>query len=164
MDNVFIALENVRSLHNVGALFRTCSFFGFRKVLLVGYTGKDVNNKLHSKVSRSSLGSENDLEITFLDSSKKLLEFTKSKNLKLVCIEQSSKSVAIEDWTPTENMLVVFGNEVEGVSNELLENCNEVVEIRKPGMGVHNSLNITTSAGIVLNHLSQYHSGTLSIR
>ena len=157
MRNVYVALENLRSLYNIGAIFRTCSFFGIKNVVLVGYSGKKYNLKgekiLHPDILKTSLGSEKELEIIFLEDSKQLIKFAREKNLKVVCVEQDQKSVPLKDWQPEDNIILVFGNEVDGVSEEVLEKSQAILEISRYGM--HNSLNVSTAVGIVLFHVFQ---------
>lgn len=156
MPNVYVALENLRSLYNIGAIFRTCSFFGVTKVLLVGYSGRNFDTKgnviLHDEVKKSSLGAEKDLEIVFLETSFDLVEFAKKYNLEIVSVEQDPKSTKLGNWKPSDNSILVFGNEVDGVSKEILDNSEDIVEIER--IGTHNSLNVTTACGIILSHRS----------
>src|SRR3989344_634421 len=147
----YIALENIRSLLNIGAIFRTCSFFGIKDVILVGYTGIDLNGKLHPKITKSSLGTENDLDITILKNARKLISFAKNKNLQVISVEQHRDSVDLNSWQPPENYILVFGNEVDGIDKKILANSKQIVQI--PKKGKHKSLNVTTTVGIVLNHL-----------
>lgn len=155
MKNTYICLDNIRSLLNVGAIFRTCSFFGFYNVILLGYSGKDTlptgKKILHKNLDRASLGTQKDLNILILDSSEDLRAFAKEKDLKIYCVEQSEKSQNLNSVRNIDNCIVVFGNEVEGISKDLLDNCNEVWEIENSGK--HNSLNVSTTVGIVLNKL-----------
>lgn len=148
-----MALENLRSLYNIGAIFRTCSFFGVKKVLLVGYSGRNFDTRgrpvLHEEIKKSSLGSEDDLEITFVDD---LIKYASDNNLRLVSIEQSPNSVKLQNWKPLPSTIIVFGNEVDGVSSPVLETSEKIVEIEKSG--THNSLNVTTACGIVLYQIS----------
>lgn len=156
MGNIYIALENIRSLHNVGAIFRTCSFFGFYNILLVGYSGKTLNHRdeeiLHEKISKTSLGSDVDLNVNFLDSTEDLLNFVRTEKTKLVAVEQSKKSMEVNQWKPSDNLVIVFGNEVEGVSNSILDEADQIVEI--PCKGKHKSLNVTTACGIILQRVT----------
>jgi 23S rRNA (guanosine2251-2'-O)-methyltransferase len=155
MDNIYIVLEDVRSLYNIGAIFRTCSFFGFSKVILVGYSGKNTKPNgevvLHDGISKSSLGSEKDLEIIFMEDAQKLVDFVRQNSLSLMCLEQHPTSTDIKDLKHFENSVLVLGNEVTGVSDTLMSNAQHIVEIKRTGN--HNSLNITTACGIALHHL-----------
>ncbi|HSX39754.1 MAG TPA: TrmH family RNA methyltransferase [Candidatus Saccharimonadales bacterium] len=152
---LYIALENIRSLYNVGAILRTCSFFGIKNVLLVGYSGKNVlpggKVTIHEKLRKTDLGSDNDLQIDFLDDSEHLLKFAKENKLKLVAIEQDEKSILLNNWKLTPDMIIVFGNERDGVSKLIRQNADEIIEIARNGK--HNSLNVATTAGIVIDHI-----------
>jgi tRNA G18 (ribose-2'-O)-methylase SpoU len=158
MENIYIALENVRSLYNVGAIIRTCSFYGVPNLILVGYSGAVTlpNGKivLHEKIKKTALEAEMDLSISFLATASDLINFAKTNGLNIVCIEQHANAKRLTGWIPKENQMVIFGNEVKGVSEELVEQANEVVEIYKTGF--HNSLNVTTTAGIVINKISEH--------
>src|SRR3989344_1187453 len=161
--NIYIALENIRSLFNIGAVFRTCSFFWFTNVILVGYSGKTKNTKnetiLNKEILKSSLGSEKDLQITFLETSDDLIKFCEENELNLISIEQRYKSIKLSK--PEMNLILndekgfvlVFGNEVSGVSDIVLKHSKADLEI--PRLGKHNSLNVTTACGIVLYELSR---------
>ena len=100
--NIYIALENIRSLFNIGAVFRTCSFFGFTNVILVGYSGKTKNTKnetiLNKEILKSSLGSEKDLQITFLETSDDLIKFCEENGLNLISIEQGLTSIKLTEF------------------------------------------------------------------
>lgn len=156
---IYVALENVRSLYNIGAIIRTCSFFDISNIILVGYSGKDyIGDKayIHEKIKKTSLGSDEDICFTLLDTSEDLINFAKSNTIKLVSVEQTPDSILLENLEQTliltEDIILVFGNEVTGVSKEVLDNSDLIVEIKR--IGKHNSLNITTACGIVLYYLS----------
>ena len=157
----YIALENLRSLHNIGAIFRTCSFFGFYNVLLVGYSGKARDHYdhtiLHPALAKTSLGSVSGLNIEFLDTSSDLVAYCTNGGLELVAVEQDERSVNVYDWVTTlkrdtaaidKGYVLVFGNEVTGVSTEILSLADKIVEI--PRVGKKSSLNVATAAGLVM--------------
>lgn len=150
--NIYIALENVRSIHNVGSIMRTMSFFGFYKLLLVGYSGVDYDHYdrkvLHKGVAKTALGAEQDVNYEFLNSSEDLLSFVKQNDLKLVCVEQSENSISVQDYEFRSDAVLVFGNEVNGISDYLLQNCSQVVEI--PRIGKKQSLNVAEAVTVVL--------------
>jgi len=154
MNNIYIALENVRSLYNVGAIMRTCSFFGFYKLILIGYSGTRFDFKgnkiLHSEVAKTALGAEKDIEIIFLENSEELFHFAKEKKLKVVSVEQHEESIKLKDWKLENNSVLVFGNELKGISKGILEISNSIIEIEK--IGKKGSLNVTTVVGIILTN------------
>lgn len=149
---IYVALENIRSLYNIGAIFRTLSFFGIYDVILVGYSGKDSKGNLHKDIVKTSLGSENDLNITFLETSSSLLAFAKENKLKIVSVEQNEKSTDLKDYGDFNNCVLVFGNEVAGITQEVLEISDAIVEIQRTGK--HKSLNVTTAVGIALHTIT----------
>lgn len=161
--NTFICLENLRSLYNIGAIFRTCSFYGFYDVILLGYTGKTKDSEgniiMHPEILKTSLGSEKDLKITMLDGVSELLIFCNENKLDLISIEQTSKSEDIHELIKEKsfnfnNKVVVFGNEATGITTETLENSKYILEL--PRKGNHNSLNVTTTCGIVLDIINNH--------
>ncbi len=151
---IVVALENIRSLQNIGAIFRTCSFFGVKKVLLVGYSGKTIDTKnrkiLHPKILKSSLGSENDITIELIEDSEALIKYSEEHSCALLAVEQHKESVNLKNLTLDGNAtyIIVFGNEVDGVSSSVLNVSKKIIEIERKG--THNSLNVATSVGIVL--------------
>ena len=170
-SNIYICLENIRSLHNVGAIFRTCSFFGLKKIILLGYTAKpkeknkksDKSEIFNDELLKTSLGSENDIEIIRINNNEELLKFVKENNLNLISIEQSENSIKLDEIKEStddknhkyqnifKNSIIVFGNETEGINKEILNISNYIIEIKR--LGKHNSLNVATTAGIILNKI-----------
>jgi len=150
---MYIALEKIRSLYNVGSVMRTMSFFGLDKLVLVGYSGrkKPGLNELHEKVRKTSLGAEKDIKIKWLKTSEELIRWAKKNKLKLVASEQDKKSVNLDDWQVKEKSVVVLGNELQGVSLKVRKVANKIVEI--PRLGKKGSLNVATTAGIVINKI-----------
>jgi 23S rRNA (guanosine2251-2'-O)-methyltransferase len=155
MEYIYICLDNLRSLFNIGAVMRTCSFFGISDLVLLGYSGKSKNvygkTELNPRLSKTALSADKDMNLIFLDTTKELLDFAREKKLKVVCFEQNPKSIKLNKWKPQDSTLLVFGNEVTGVSKEILENCCQIVEIDRRGN--HNSLNVEVTAGIAIAHL-----------
>jgi tRNA G18 (ribose-2'-O)-methylase SpoU len=156
MKKIYIALENVRSLHNVGSIMRTCSFFGFYKLILIGYSGTKLNFKgnkvLHSQLEKTSLGAEEDMEVTFLENAEELFHFAKENKLTITSIEQHEESTKLKNWNPKDNTILIFGNEVKGVSKDTLDISDEIVEIERAGNKA--SLNVTIAVGVVLGVLA----------
>lgn len=136
---------------------RTASFFGFNKIILIGYSGTDFNFKgekvLHPQLEKTSLGAEEHMEeIVFIENAEELYHFSKENNLKIVSIEQHEKSTYLKDYELEDNSILVFGNEVKGVSEEILNMSKDIVEIKQ--IGKKNSLNVATTVGVVLGRIS----------
>lgn len=147
---MILALENIRSLWNIGAILRTAEFFGIKTIWLVGYTGRERDDwdQLHHKIAKTALGAEKNLKIVFLHDTVSLLNRVTKNKFPLVAIEQHPNSISLQNWQPQPNSVLVFGSETEGVSKEVLAAAAEIIEI--PRLGTKNSLNVATVAGIVL--------------
>ncbi|MEZ6255178.1 MAG: TrmH family RNA methyltransferase [Patescibacteria group bacterium] len=160
-QNIYIALEDVRSAYNIGALMRTCNFYGVFNFILVGYSGNYLtpagNPQIHHKVLKTALGSEKDLDIQIFRETGDFLDFVQNRDLELICIEQNENSVKLNSCDPTatnkSGIVLVFGNEVRGVSDTLLQKADKIIELTR--YGNHHSLNITTCAGIVLHEFTR---------
>lgn len=151
---MIVALENVRSLFNVGAIFRSCEFFGIKEVWLVGYTGREMAgaDKLNHKIKKTALGAEKYLKIKFVKNSLQLIKLAQKQNLSIVAVEQHRKSIPVNSWRPAKNSVLVFGSETEGVSQKIISAAGQIVEISR--IGKKNSLNVATCAGIVLSKIT----------
>ncbi len=140
-----VILENIRSLHNVGAIFRTADGAGWDKVYLTGYTGCPPDRR----IEKVSLGAEDFLPWEHYDSAIELSKELKKKGFEIIALEQSETSEDIFDAKDFgEDVALFLGNEVEGVSEEILENCTRHLEI--PMYGQKKSLNVSVAAGIAL--------------
>uniref|UniRef100_A0A7C4XTQ8 TrmH family RNA methyltransferase n=1 Tax=candidate division WWE3 bacterium TaxID=2053526 RepID=A0A7C4XTQ8_UNCKA len=164
MKKIYVALDNVRSLENVGAIMRTCSFFGIKNLVLIGYSGTRVNFKggrvLHESIKKTALGAEKDLNIKIFEGSDEFFEFVSKMDLELISVEQDSKCIKLHKFSleisapyngkpqPKRDTIFVFGNELEGVSKEIINKSSKVLEIQR--MGNKSSLNVATAVGIVL--------------
>ena len=155
MEVMYLALENIRSLYNVGSILRTASFFGIKKILLVGYSGRKKAglDEIHEKVKKTALGAEKDFQIKFLKNSVELVKFCQDNKLKLVAVEQDKNSIDVNRWQQQKNSVLVLGNELQGCSLKVLKAAEEIVEI--PCLGKKGSLNVSIAAGIVLAQVGQ---------
>lgn len=140
-----VILENIRSLHNVGAIFRTADGAGWDKVYLTGYTGCPPDRR----IEKVSLGAEEFLPWEHVDSAIKLCEQLKKEGFEIIALEQSDRSENIfEASYRGENLALIVGNEVDGVSAEILQMCERHFEI--PMYGKKTSLNVSVATGIAL--------------
>lgn len=154
---LYVALENVRSLQNVGAIIRSCGFFGISEIILVGYSGiidMGAHKMLHPKITKASLGAEKNINFTMLESAEDLIFFAQKNSLDLIGIEQSEKSIKLYEFKPSNASILVFGHEREGVSAEVLGAANKNVEIER--FGTKSSLNVATAVGITLYHVTSH--------
>jgi 23S rRNA (guanosine2251-2'-O)-methyltransferase len=143
---VCILLDNVRSLHNVGSAFRTADAFRAEQIILTGITGTPP----HREIQKTALGATESVTWRYEKSAKEMAEKLKADGYKFIIIEQTSTSVSLQEFdieTETKYCLV-FGNEVHGVSEELVALADAALEI--PQDGTKHSLNVSVCIGIVL--------------
>ena len=140
-----IALDEVRSLLNVGSVFRTADAFKCNKIYLGG-----LSPSPSKEMRKTALGATESVNWEAKPEGLIGLRELKNKGYQIWAIEQCEASIALQDWTPKldEKQLFIFGNEVSGVNEEVLEFCDGAIEI--PQFGTKHSLNIAVSAGIVL--------------
>lgn len=145
-----VVLENIRSLHNVGAIFRTADGAGWDKAYLTGYTGCPPDRR----IEKVSLGAENFLPWEHVEDAKKLCEKLKADGVEILALEQTKESENIfETKNFGENIALVLGNEVEGVSQDVLNLADRHLEI--PMQGQKTSLNVSVAAGVALYALGR---------
>ena len=144
-----VILENIRSCHNVGAIFRTADGAGFDEVVLTGYTPAPPDRR----IEKVSLGAENFIKWRQLENTAALISDLKKQNFKICALEQTPKSKNIFSVKlPKTNFALVLGNEVEGVSPEVLALADDHFEI--PMLGKKSSLNVSVAAGVAFFRFS----------
>jgi 23S rRNA (guanosine2251-2'-O)-methyltransferase len=150
-SNVMVVLDNVRSLMNVGSVFRTIDAFGFGKVWLCGITGTPPHREIH----KTALGATESVPWEYHPDTAVLLRELASHGAMVVAVEQVHASIYLQEWKPEAErpLVLVFGNEINGVSDAALAECHAGIEI--PQFGSKHSLNIAVSAGIVLWEVSR---------
>ena len=143
---VLVILDNIRSLNNIGAVFRTCDAFAIEKIYLCGITAQPP----HRDIRKTALGATETVEWEHVESTLELVEELKEKGVHVLAIEQVEGSISLQDFqlTNRQKLAIVFGNEVEGVQQAVVDACNDSLEI--PQLGTKHSLNISVSAGVVL--------------
>ena len=143
---IIVILDNVRSMHNVGSVFRTADAFRLQGMRLCGYTPQPP----HRDIQKTALGATETVEWSHTPSALEVVEELLAKGFAVWAVEQAKGSVALQDWSPegTAGIALVFGNEVEGVQQEVLSRCTGCIEI--PQLGTKHSLNVSVAAGIVL--------------
>ena len=143
---IVIVLDNIRSMNNVGSVFRTSDAFLIEKIFLCGITPKPPHREIH----KTALGATETVEWEYKPSTFDTIDELKGKGYLIYSIEQAVGSIMLNDFVfpQKEKVAVVFGNEVEGVDQEIINISNGVIEI--PQFGTKHSLNISVSAGIVI--------------
>jgi 23S rRNA (guanosine2251-2'-O)-methyltransferase len=143
---VSIVLDNVRSLHNVGSTFRTADAFRIEKIFLTGITGTPP----HREIQKTALGATESVAWEYAENSAVLIESLKAQGYTIIIIEQTSTSIPLHTFMPdpAEKYCLVFGNEVNGVHDDVIQHGDVAVEI--PQTGTKHSLNISVCLGIVV--------------
>ncbi len=143
---VIAVLENVRSAYNVGSVFRTADAFLIEAVYLTGYTAYPP----HKEIKKTALGAEDTITWQHFPNALAAVEQLRSMGYRIFAAEQAENSIMLEQFviTPGEKIAIVFGNEVTGVEQATIQQCDGCVEI--PQLGMKHSLNIATAAGVVL--------------
>ena len=144
--SAIVILDNIRSIHNVGSIFRTSDSFLIEKIIISGYTATPEN----SKMEKTALGSSDSVDWEYTEDVIETIQSLKNKGIKVISVEQADKSLKIEKFTPEKGIkyAFVFGNEVDGVSDEIILESDQVLEI--PQVGTKHSLNVSVAAGIIL--------------
>ncbi|MCF8256164.1 MAG: RNA methyltransferase [Flavobacteriales bacterium] len=143
---VTVVLDNVRSLHNVGSIFRTADAFAIESIHLCGITATPPNRE----INKTALGATETVPWIYWEHTLQAIVHLKSLGYVIVAAEQVAGSTSLHDFIPSEERkyVVVFGHEVHGVAQDILDQCHHFVEI--PQLGTKHSLNVSVSAGIVL--------------
>jgi 23S rRNA (guanosine2251-2'-O)-methyltransferase len=144
-NKIVVVLDNIRSMHNVGSVFRTADAFLVEAIYLCGFTPQPPHRDIH----KTALGATETVKWEYETSTVEAVNRLKGIGYSVYGIEQAEGSISLEKFdVDTEKVAVVFGNEVDGVSNEVLAICDGCIEI--PQLGMKHSLNISVTAGIVL--------------
>jgi len=148
-----LILENIRSTLNVGAIFRTADAIGIDKIYLCGITPTPIDRfgRKRKDVAKSALGAEESVEWEQAPSASACAEELKKSGFSIVALEQTKDSIDYKEYTPENKTAVILGNEVDGVSKDLLGITDVVVDI--PMNGIKESLNVSVSVGILLYRL-----------
>ena len=143
---LIIILDNIRSLNNIGSVFRTSDAFLIEKIYLCGITATPPHKDIH----KTALGSTETVAWEYVESTKALVEKLKTEGIKICSIEQAENATMLNDFTPNPHTTyaLVFGNEVKGVAQEVVSASDLVIEI--PQYGTKHSLNISVSCGVVV--------------
>jgi tRNA G18 (ribose-2'-O)-methylase SpoU len=141
-----VVLDNIRSMHNVGAAFRTADAFLVEKIILCGITPRPPHREMH----KAALGATESVDWQYYESIKEAVIDLKTLGYEVIGIEQTTTSTMITDFEidNTKKYALVLGNEVEGISDEILTDLDECLEI--PQLGTKHSLNVSVCGGIVM--------------
>lgn len=143
---IVVVLDNIRSLNNIGSVFRTSDAFLIEKIFLCGITATPPNKDIH----KTALGATDSVEWEYSKETRDVVNKLKSENYKVLSIEQAENAIMLQDFQIESNQkyAVIFGNEVKGVQQSIVDISDNCIEI--PQFGTKHSLNISVSAGVVL--------------
>lgn len=143
---VIVVLDNVRSMHNVGSVFRTADGFSIEKVILCGITAQPP----HREIEKTALGATQSVDWIYFEDTLIAIDTLRAQGYQIIAIEQAENSTMLNTFIPdvATKYALIFGNEVNGVSDEAMQKIDQCIEI--PQFGTKHSFNIVISAGIVL--------------
>ena len=143
---LIVILDNVRSLNNIGSVFRTCDAFLIKKVYLCGITATPPHKDIH----KTALGATETVTWEFNANTGEVVRDLQQEGIEVFAVEQAENAIMLQEFSPAsgKTIAVIFGNEVKGVQQEVVDVCNGVIEI--PQHGSKHSLNIAVSAGIII--------------
>jgi len=142
-----VVLNNIRSLYNVGSIFRSADGAGVSHIYLCGITGYPPSEK----IAKTALGAQQHVAWSYHQDARTVLVQLKAQGFELTLLEQTDASIDVEDYLPRPPVALIVGNEIEGVSASIVDCCDKAIEI---GMGgAKNSLNVSVAFGIAAFHI-----------
>lgn len=160
MPEIIVIAHNIRSTHNVGAIFRTSEGFGVAKIILSGYTPypriagdirlPHISEKLTDQIHKTALGAETMVPFEYAEQPP--LDDLRNQGYRIVALEQSDTSILLPDYHPPQKVALLLGEEVHGITDDLLTRCDDTIEI--PMKGQKESFNVSVATGIALYALS----------
>lgn len=161
MPEIIVIAHNIRSTHNVGSIFRTAEGFGVKKIILSGYTPyprakndtrlPHISEKITSQIHKTALGAETLVPFEYAETLD--LGTLRLAGYRIVALEQAAGSANLRDYTPPDKAALLLGEEVHGITSELLVQVDDIVEI--PMHGAKESFNVSVATGIALYALTQ---------
>jgi len=157
---ITLVLHDIRSIHNVGSIFRTAEGFGVKKIYLSGYTPSPdnglphVRKKIADRLHKTALGAEKLVSNEYVNDIFVLIDDLRKSGYKIVGLEQDERSIKLSDYKIDKNVKIalLLGEEVKGITTELRDKCDELVEI--PMFGKKESFNVAVATGIALYELT----------
>ena len=149
MQDIIVVLDNIRSLHNVGAIFRTCDGAGVKKIYLCGMTGVPPRRE----ITKTAIGAEETIDWKYRKSSVRLVRHLKKQGYKIVALEKTAKSKNFHETKYGSPLCLVVGHEINGIKEKILQDADLTVHI--PMRGLKESLNVATAFGIAIYEITR---------
>lgn len=159
---IIVIAHNIRSTHNVGSIFRTCDGFGVKKLYLTGYTPypkidsdprlPHIAEKLTHQIRKTALGAEKTIAFDYNEDLLEIINALQARGYSVIGLEQDNKSILLTNYKPKQKIVLILGEEVNGIPKDILEKCDLLLEI--PMKGRKESFNVSVAAGIALYALS----------
>jgi len=142
MKELYVICDNIRSLENIGSIFRTSDALGVKKIYLCGISGKPP----HHKISKTALGAEETIPFEYYKQTGRLIDKLKNEKICVVALEQDKKAISYDKLKPQFPLALILGNEVKGVSKKILKKCDKIIFL--PMSGQKESLNVSVAFGV----------------
>lgn len=142
MKEFYVICDNIRSLENVGSIFRTADALGVAKIYLCGITGRPPNHK----ISKTALGAEQTIPFEYVRQTGRLIDKLHKEGVQVVALEQDKNAVEFTKFIPKFPLALIVGNEVKGVSPKILKKCDNIIFL--PMLGEKESLNVSVAFGV----------------
>ena len=153
MNKFYVVCDNIRSLENIGSIFRTADALGVDKIFLGGICGKPP----HNKISKTALGAENNILWEHHWQIWRIIDKLKKEKVKIIVLEQDKKSILYNKFKPEFPLALVIGNEIKGVSKGILKRADEIIYL--PMSGKKESLNVSVAFGIAGYYVQSFKKG-----
>ena len=164
MPDITLLVQNIRSTHNVGAIFRTAEGFGVKKIILSGYTPypeipddtrlPHIREKITGQIHKTALGAETMVPFEYFETLDSWLgDNDEHENIPILALEQAPNSINLRNYTPPKKFALLLGEEVHGIDAHYLSRCDEILEI--PMVGQKESFNVSVATGIALYGLTK---------
>lgn len=160
MPEIIVIAHNIRSTHNIGAIFRTSEGFGVSKIIISGYSPypelaidarlPHISEKLTSQIHKTALGAETIVPFEYQENPD--IESLKQQGYTIVGLEQDARSIMLDKYKVPSKLVLLLGEEVEGITNNMRELCDDLIEI--PMVGQKESFNVSVATGIALYALA----------
>jgi tRNA G18 (ribose-2'-O)-methylase SpoU len=150
MKDFYVICDNIRSLENIGSIFRTADALGVAKIYLCGISGKPP----HHKITKTALGAEKTVPFEYYNQTWRLIEKLKKDKVYIVALEQHKKSILYTKFKPKFPIALIIGNEVKGISQKTLKKADRIINL--PMYGKKESLNVSVAFGVAGYHIANF--------